>query len=154
LTATPATNWNFAGWSGDATGSANPLTVTMDANKAITATFTINTYTLTLTTVGSGTATKSPNQPTYEEGSFVTLTATPSPGYRFLQWSGDVGGTASQRSVLMNGNKVVVANFGLITRPVTLPDGFSAQALAIGLNYPVGLAFLPDGRLLFIEQTS
>jgi uncharacterized repeat protein (TIGR02543 family) len=37
LTATPATNWFFAGWSGDATGSTNPLPVTMDANKTITA---------------------------------------------------------------------------------------------------------------------
>jgi hypothetical protein len=30
----------FSGWSGDATGSASPLLVTMNANKAITATFT------------------------------------------------------------------------------------------------------------------
>ncbi|WP_167856769.1 InlB B-repeat-containing protein [Hymenobacter aquaticus] len=40
LTATPATGYTFSGWSGDATGTTNPLSVTMSANKSITATFT------------------------------------------------------------------------------------------------------------------
>ena len=39
LTATPAAGWTFAGWSGDLTGSANPQTITIDANKVVTATF-------------------------------------------------------------------------------------------------------------------
>src|SRR5436309_1766357 len=62
LTATPAAGWHFVSWSGDAGGTANPLNVTMDANKNITATFAINTYTLNVTTAGSGTVAKSPNQ--------------------------------------------------------------------------------------------
>lgn len=40
LTATPAAGFLFTGWSGDATGTTNPLSVTMNANKTITATFT------------------------------------------------------------------------------------------------------------------
>ena len=40
LTAAPAAGFTFAGWSGDATGTANPLSVTMNANKSIMATFT------------------------------------------------------------------------------------------------------------------
>jgi uncharacterized repeat protein (TIGR02543 family) len=40
LTATPNTGYLFTSWSGDATGSTNPLTVTMNANKNITANFT------------------------------------------------------------------------------------------------------------------
>ena len=39
LTATPADGWGFTGWSGDAFGTENPLTITVDADKAITATF-------------------------------------------------------------------------------------------------------------------
>ncbi len=42
LTPTAEVGYTFTGWSGDATGNANPLTVTMDANKAITALFTEN----------------------------------------------------------------------------------------------------------------
>ncbi|MBN1319726.1 MAG: matrixin family metalloprotease, partial [Thermoleophilia bacterium] len=40
LTATPASGWQFNGWSGAVTGSTNPVTITMDANKTVTATFT------------------------------------------------------------------------------------------------------------------
>lgn len=47
LTAAPTFGYTFTGWSGDAAGSTNPLTVTMDGNKNITANFTTdnnNTY--------------------------------------------------------------------------------------------------------------
>lgn len=40
LTANPATNWSFDSWSGDLTGSQNPITITMNANKNVTALFT------------------------------------------------------------------------------------------------------------------
>jgi len=40
LTATPNTGYTFTSWSGDATGNVNPLTVTMNSNKNITANFT------------------------------------------------------------------------------------------------------------------
>jgi len=40
LTATPNSGYIFSSWSGDATGNVNPLTVTMNSNKNITANFT------------------------------------------------------------------------------------------------------------------
>jgi len=39
LTATPISGYTFTGWSGDATGSTNPTTVTMNANKSVTGNF-------------------------------------------------------------------------------------------------------------------
>jgi len=42
LTAVPQGSATFSGWSGDMTGSTNPTTLTMDANKTVTATFTSN----------------------------------------------------------------------------------------------------------------
>jgi hypothetical protein len=45
LTATPDAGWSFAGWSGDASGSANPLTLNVTANRNVTATFSQHVYT-------------------------------------------------------------------------------------------------------------
>ena len=42
LTAVADSGCNFMGWSGDLTGSTNPETITMDADKSVTATFTLN----------------------------------------------------------------------------------------------------------------
>lgn len=40
LTAVPNSGYNFTSWSGDATGTLNPLTIIMNSDKAITANFT------------------------------------------------------------------------------------------------------------------
>jgi uncharacterized repeat protein (TIGR02543 family) len=39
VTAVPESGWTFVGWSGAATGMVNPMTLVMDASKALTATF-------------------------------------------------------------------------------------------------------------------
>jgi hypothetical protein len=39
LTATPANNWSFKSWSGDISSTSNPVTIEVNANKAVTATF-------------------------------------------------------------------------------------------------------------------
>ncbi|TGE24819.1 PKD domain-containing protein [Hymenobacter aquaticus] len=117
LTATPAAGYQFAGWSGDASGTTNPLSVTMTGNKTITATFTAippTTYVLTTATVGSGTVTKNPNAASYASGTVVSLTATPAAGYTFSGWSGDATGTTNPLSVTMSANKSITATFTAI----------------------------------------
>src|SRR5665647_3838628 len=39
LTANADSGYHFTNWSGDATGTANPVTITMDADKTVTASF-------------------------------------------------------------------------------------------------------------------
>jgi uncharacterized repeat protein (TIGR02543 family) len=116
LTPTPATGFVFSSWSGDATGTASPLTVTMNANKNITANFTAivaGTFTLNVTAV-NGTVVKNPSLLSYTNGASVQLTATPNSGYVFSSWSGDATGSVSPATVIMNANKNVTANFTLI----------------------------------------
>lgn len=48
LTASPLAGYTFSSWSGDATGTTNPLTVTMNGTKNITANFTSNVSNFTL----------------------------------------------------------------------------------------------------------
>jgi pectate lyase len=114
LTAAPAAGYNFTGWSGAVTGTTNPVTVTMDANKTVTANYTQQQptqYTLTVSTTGSGTVSLNPAGGTYNAGTVVTLTASPSAGYVFSSWSGAATGTTNPVTVTMSSNKSVTAAF-------------------------------------------
>lgn len=128
LTATPDPGYIFDGWSGDVPAgqeSQNPLTITVDSDKTIQATFVeaqTNEYTLNATASGGGTVAKSPNQAQYAEGTQVELTATPNDSWVFAGWSGDVpAGQESQNplTITMDANKSITATF--TTNPVYLP---------------------------------
>ena len=111
LTATPSSGWMFDHWSGDLTGYVNPASITMNANKTVTATFVQNHYTLTINVVGNGTVSKNPNNGTYTYGTVVTLTATATAGWKFDHWSGNLSGSANPTTITMNGNRTVTATF-------------------------------------------
>jgi len=110
LTATPAAGYRFVRWSGDASGNVTPTTITMNADKTVTATF-IKVYTLTTMASPTGSGTITPAGGTYNVGANVTLTATPVAGYRFDHWEGDVDSTEATITITMNGNKTVSAIF-------------------------------------------
>jgi pectate lyase len=118
LTATPAAGFQFSGWSGDLSGSASPTTITMSANRTVTATFTQVTggpFTLTTSVTGQGTITRNPNATSYPAGTVVTLTANAASGFRFDSWSGNLAGTANPTTITMSANRSVVANFVQVT---------------------------------------
>ncbi|PYM07427.1 MAG: hypothetical protein DMD82_05410, partial [Candidatus Rokuibacteriota bacterium] len=153
LTATPATGWHFVGWSGDATSSTNPLSLTMDGPKAVTAGFAINTYALTVTTNGLGTVAKSPDQASYNYGTVVTLTATPSAGTYFVSWGGDASGTTSPVTVTMDGPKGVTATFGYRLDVASVGGGTvvrSPNAAAYAPGTTVTLTPQPDAFHHFV----
>jgi uncharacterized repeat protein (TIGR02543 family) len=118
ITATPSTGYTFTGWSGDATGSLNPLSVTMNANKNITANFALTGSGFSLNVVANnGSVLKNPDVTSYTSGASVVLTATPNSGYKFTGWSGDATGSVSPLTVIMNSNKNITANFIADTLP-------------------------------------
>jgi uncharacterized repeat protein (TIGR02543 family) len=129
LTPQPAAGYLFTSWSGDATGTANPLTITMNSNKNIIANFT-RAYTLTVTTPINGTI--SPTSGTYASGVTVPLTATPAANYRFVSWGGDASGTNSSTSILMDANKTVSATFAINTYTVTSSTGANGSISPLG----------------------
>jgi uncharacterized repeat protein (TIGR02543 family) len=146
LTATPLAGSTFTGWSGDLTGTTNPTTITMDATKAVTATFApIPSYVLTTTSLPSmgGTIGRSPNQSSYLSGTVVTLTAYPHAGYAFTGWSGDLIGSTNPTTVTMDTAKAVTATFApvfsaslsagwnLISVPVALPVSSIPDLLSV-----------------------
>ncbi len=113
LTATPATGYAFTGWTGNETGTQNPLSVSMNTNKDITANFTEippNTFTLNVIAL-NGSVLKDPELIGYNSGDIVELTATPNAGYTFSGWSGDASGSQNPLSVTMNADMNITANF-------------------------------------------
>jgi hypothetical protein len=111
LTATADPDWTFAGWSGDVSSSENPITITMDSNKSITAVFTQKPYTLTIIIIGNGTVNKNPDHTLYAEGETVTLTAIPDAGWKFVEWGGNISSSENPTSIIMDGNKTVYVTF-------------------------------------------
>ena len=92
LTATPAQGYSFSGWTGDATGSTNPLSVSMTQNKNITANFIRTKYLLNIGTEGEGGVTQevistAKTSDEYNSGTLVRLTATPSENWLFYAWN-------------------------------------------------------------------
>lgn len=113
ITLTPVANlgWTFVGWSGDATGADVPLTVTIQGDTNITATFTQNEYTLTMTLVGSGSVAVFPKQATYHYGDEVTLIPTADANWTFTGWGDDASGTDNPLTITIQGNTSLTAIF-------------------------------------------
>ena len=112
LTAVPDTGYHFVAWSGDAAGSENPVTVTMDGDKSVEAEFAVNTYTLDLEIKGYGVVAIDPEQEVYDHGTQVTLTATPDLGHHFVNWV--IGETVYEElslTITMEADTSVTANF-------------------------------------------
>ncbi len=160
LTPNAAEGYTFTGWSGNVPSgheTDNPLSVTMNADKNITANFAINTYTLTVVAV-NGTVAKIPNQLSYNFGTVVTLTPSAATGYHFVNWSGDVPsghGMDNPLSVTIDANKNITANFAINTYTLTaiamsggsimkVPDQASYDS-----NATVSLTAMPATGYLF-----
>lgn len=125
LTATPASGYEFASWSGDASGTSPTATITMSSNKDVTANFRVIQYTLATSISPPEGGSTSPSSGSYDGDSSFTLTATPSSGYEFVSWSGDASGTNPTVTITMDSDKNVVANFVTIMQEITytMPTG-------------------------------
>jgi hypothetical protein len=111
LTPVAQLGYEFSGWSGDASGTNNPLSLIMNSNKIITANFSlVGTRDLTTSAV-NGTISADPAGPSYSQNAVVTLTAKPAIGYKFSNWSGDLTGTEIIKPITMDTHKDVTANF-------------------------------------------
>jgi N-acyl-D-amino-acid deacylase len=112
----------FAGWSRACSGSGG-CRITLDADVSVTATFlSPSTHTLTVDTTGSGsgsgTVTSSPPgvdcgstcAAAFDEGTVVTLTATPDARSEFTGWSNGCSGRGAC-IVMMDGDRSPVAAF-------------------------------------------
>ncbi len=143
LTATPGTDYFFAGWNGaDCSGTGN-CTVPMIQDQNVTATFDLEPKPLKVTIKGNGAVNNSPvgiacgadcNE--YSPGTSVTLTATPGTNYSFLGWNGAGCSGIDNCIVTMNQAQNVTATFDLEPKPlkVTLQGNGTVTSKPSGIN--------------------
>ena len=112
----------FAGWSGDASGSANPLQITMAANKSVHAAFT-SLFTLTATTLGGGTVEVMPPTGPYLDGAVVSVASHADSGWQFIAWLGDLENSSATNDIAMSRNKSVEAVFGTPSQTNVIGSG-------------------------------
>jgi uncharacterized repeat protein (TIGR02543 family) len=146
----------FAVAASAASGATSPLTLTQAVVRDVDAiaissttqngTFTVqfegSVYPLTITASPSagGTIARSPDAVFYTSGTVVTLTATPTTGYTFTGWSGDLAGTTNPTTITMNANKTVTATFTpSLGTSFSLPLLPSWNVIAVPFATPVHL---------------
>lgn len=124
FTATASSGYHFVHWLIDGTvtaGSTTYVLTNIRANKVITALFEVDTFTVTVTPPTNGSI--SPGTVVKNFGSSETFTATPSIGYRLVNWTVDgVNAGSSSTLALTNirANRTVAASFVLETFTITV----------------------------------
>ena len=133
LIATADSGYSFTSWTGDASGITSPVTITLDGDKTVSATFEQNLVSLTITQSTGGTITADPVGP-YHYGDEVTLTAAASTGYTFTGWTDDLSGTTTPTTITLDGDKTVSATFeqNLVSLTITQSTGGTITASPVG----------------------
>jgi hypothetical protein len=136
LTATPDTGYHFVSWSGDVPSSHetdNPLTITMDGNKSITATFVINTYIITASADEHGSVT--PVNQAVNYGDPASVTITPDSGYclaPLIDNCTDVTSLVSGNTYIIPSvkeNHTIMTTFVINTYTVTITAGYGGSIM-------------------------
>jgi hypothetical protein len=111
LTAIPSIGSTFNCWTGDITGSDNPIDIVIDSNKILTAHFIKNVYILTININGDGSVLKNPALDNYTYGTLVELTAIAGTGSIFNHWSENLSGNTNPATINMTKDADITAHF-------------------------------------------
>ena len=105
--------YEFSGWSGDYTGTENPLTLTnVTSAKTIQANFSQKRYEVIFTTGAGGSLLGDASQTVVHGEDCTAVRAEASEGYEFSGWSGDYTGTENPLTLTnVTSAKTIQANF-------------------------------------------
>ena len=135
LQALPSPGSYFFGWSGAASGFANPLLFTVTNPAGITVLFgalKTNQVSLTVLPDSNGTVTIDPARNVYSIGDTATLTAVPATNYTFTGWGGDASGNLNPLVLSLNTNQLITATFApapVVQAPVFQSVGQTADTI-------------------------
>lgn len=170
LTETPGTGATFSGWGGSCSGTAATCTVTLTANKTVSAAFTGSTAqgTLTVTVTGSGRVVgagidcgqgNTDCTEVYAANTTVTLAEIPASGATFAGWGGSCSGQTTTCTVVVTGAKAVTATFTqgstqkILTVTVSGSGRVSGPGISCGASSHDCSSAFNDGALATIRAT-
>jgi hypothetical protein len=148
LTPTASTGYLFKDWTGSVTSTTNPLVLTMDGDKTITANFVISKYTITATAGSKGTILPSGSVEVIY-GSTQPFVITPNTGYTgYVTVDGQaIGNVASYTFPKVDKNHSISVSFGLPSIVTTtaapygmitaVPESPSANIIAPPQTVPI-----------------
>ncbi|MFY9160420.1 InlB B-repeat-containing protein [Aquirufa ecclesiirivi] len=156
LLANPAPEYLFKDWSGSISGTSNPYSLNMNADKNITAHFEKRTYPLSIEIEGQGTVQETVistlTSTPYSSGTVVQLKATPVEGWVFKGWTGDLSSESNPSSIRVDKAVQVKATF-VTDYPVKLDLMHKPTSLFVSQNYPIKLEVTyKSGTKKVIEQ--
>jgi uncharacterized repeat protein (TIGR02543 family) len=122
VSATSATGYNFVNWTegGSAVSASESYTFIVTVNRTLVANFSQLSYTVSTSSSPSGGGSTSGGG-TYNYGNAVTVTAAPTTGYQFVNWTqgGSSVSTNTSYTFTVAGNRTLVANFSQISYTVS-----------------------------------
>ena len=157
LTAKPANDAVFKGWSGACSGTGS-CQVTLTEAKTVSAQFDLLTYDLTVTKTGQGSITSAPTGidcgsdciEAYRPNTAVNLTAKAAAGYQFIGWSGACTGTKPSCAVTMRAAKNVNALFQPIFSLTLNKSGMGSGTIT---STPTGISCGSDCTHDYLQHT-
>lgn len=129
LLATPSTGYRLKSWGGDVSdaGSSPEAILTVVKSHSISATFEKIPYRIKMQVEGSGTVTPSTGDYTKYHGDEIEISASPSTGYKFDGWAGDVSGKDSPKTITVTSGLTIRAVFSKENEytivPTVTPEG-------------------------------
>jgi len=120
LKAQPMAGYEFIGWSGDIESSENPVEVTMEFHMKVVANFALFQHDLTVDINGQGATSPKTGTHRYDQGTTVSVKATPDQGWQFDGWDGEVSDPDSAATtIIIDSAKNIAANFSQIMHSLT-----------------------------------
>lgn len=147
ITMGPGARMDFANWS-DGGASDHTVTVNQDYT-TVTASYATSYQLTAMSNPGNGSAFKfSPSSADmfYPQGTQVSVTAVPNPGFKFGHWTGALSGSFPSGSVTLLGPQTVAAQ--MITVPYIAPAG-----IMNGVGQTPGSAVAPGSIISIFGQS-
>jgi len=103
-------NWLFSEWTGDINSEDNPVMITIDEPKTVTATF-LRTYTLTTTAEPVEGGVVIPQDTVVIRDTDIEVEAIANDGWRFVNWQGDYSGSDNPLSATIDSDLDITGVF-------------------------------------------